>query len=103
MFVAMGLSAVFPVFHGVMLFGIHNMQERMGLYWLLLQGVFYITGAGLYGVSIYAQKLFNHDLTESRRASPKDNGQEPSTYGEVLIRFFMSWWLWRPRHTCMDY
>jgi adiponectin receptor len=52
MFVAMGLSAVFPVIHGVILFGISSMQERMGLYWLLLQGVFYITGAGLYGVSI---------------------------------------------------
>jgi adiponectin receptor len=50
MFVAMGLSAVFPVFHGLILYGIKNMQERIGLYWMLLQGVFYITGAGLYAV-----------------------------------------------------
>ncbi|EPE25059.1 hypothetical protein GLAREA_11640 [Glarea lozoyensis ATCC 20868] len=49
MFVAMGLSAIVPVFHGLTIYGISNMQERMGLSWLLLQGVFYITGAGLYG------------------------------------------------------
>jgi adiponectin receptor len=52
MFVAMGLSAVFPVIHGLQLYGFKQMQERIGLSWLILQGVLYIAGAGIYAVSI---------------------------------------------------
>lgn len=48
MFVAMGLSAVFPVLHGVELYGIAEMRDRIGLTWLVLQGFLYILGAGLY-------------------------------------------------------
>ena len=50
MFVAMGLSAVFPVVHGLWLYGFAQMNHRIGLPWLVLQGVLYITGAGLYAV-----------------------------------------------------
>ena len=50
MFVAMGLSAIFPVFHGLNLYGIGAMNEMIGLSWLVLQGVLYILGAGLYAV-----------------------------------------------------
>jgi len=51
MFVLMGLSALFPVFHGVELYGIQDMRSRIGLTWLVLQGFLYILGAGLYAVS----------------------------------------------------
>lgn len=51
MFVAMGLSAVFPVLHGLELYGIKQMQGRIGLTWLVLEGFLYILGAGLYAVS----------------------------------------------------
>lgn len=51
MFVAMGLSAVFPVLHGLILFGILQMNSQIGLAWLLLQGLLYILGAGIYTVS----------------------------------------------------
>jgi predicted membrane channel-forming protein YqfA (hemolysin III family) len=51
MFVAMGLSAVFPVLHGLELYGIKQMRDRIGLTWLVLQGFLYILGAGLYAVS----------------------------------------------------
>jgi predicted membrane channel-forming protein YqfA (hemolysin III family) len=51
MFVLMGLSAVFPVFHGLELYGFKDMQDRIGLVWMLLQGLLYILGAGLYAVS----------------------------------------------------
>jgi predicted membrane channel-forming protein YqfA (hemolysin III family) len=51
MFVAMGLSAIFPVLHGLELYGIDEMQDRIGLTWLVLQGFLYILGAGLYAVS----------------------------------------------------
>lgn len=48
MFVLMGLSAVFPVFHGLELYGYEDMQDRIGLNWMVFQGFLYILGAGLY-------------------------------------------------------
>lgn len=51
MFIAMGLSAIFPVMHGMQMYGIHEMRERIGLFPLLGQGALYILGAGLYAVS----------------------------------------------------
>jgi len=44
----MGLSAVFPVFHGLKLYGLAQMRLQMGLVWLVLQGVLYLGGAGIY-------------------------------------------------------
>jgi adiponectin receptor len=44
----MGLSAVIPVLHGLIIFGYKNLTKTIGLNWLVLQGVLYITGAGLY-------------------------------------------------------
>lgn len=58
MFVAMGLSAVFPVLHGVEMYGIAQMQGRIGLTWLLLQGFLYILGAGLYAVCVLLISCF---------------------------------------------
>ncbi len=51
MFVAMGLSAIFPVIHGVSMYGVQQMNRQIGLFWLCLQGVLYILGAGIYAVS----------------------------------------------------
>lgn len=52
MFVSMGLSAVFPVLHGLQLFGMEQMRRQIGLEWLLLQGFLYILGAGIYAVRV---------------------------------------------------
>jgi adiponectin receptor len=51
MFVAMGLSAIFPVLHGLRLYGVTQMREQIGLSWLVLQAGLYILGAGIYAVS----------------------------------------------------
>lgn len=51
MFVAMGLSAVFPVLHGLRLYGVAQMNRQIGLSWLVGQGALYILGAGIYAVS----------------------------------------------------
>jgi predicted membrane channel-forming protein YqfA (hemolysin III family) len=51
MFVAMGLSAVVPVFHGIRVFGVEQLNQQMGLSWLVTQGFLYILGAGIYAVS----------------------------------------------------
>ena len=51
MFVAYGLCAVFPVFHGLRLYGYEMMKQSIGLHWVVLQGFLYIFGAGIYAVS----------------------------------------------------
>jgi adiponectin receptor len=52
MFVSMGLSAVFPVIHGLRKYGIEQMTRQIGLGWLLLQGSLYILGAGIYAARV---------------------------------------------------
>ncbi len=47
----MGLSALFPVCHGLEMYGYEEMVDRIGLNWLVIQGFLYILGAGLYAVS----------------------------------------------------
>ena len=92
----MGLSAVFPVLHGLKVYGIEKMNDQIGLTWLVGQGVLYILGAGIYAVSqdlltsYTAVKRF-HTHKGSRLESLNDGGQEDSMFGEVLIKFFMFW------------
>ncbi len=52
MFVALGLSAVFPVLHGLKLYGLQQMHKQIGLSWLVLQGALYIAGASIYAARI---------------------------------------------------
>ncbi|GAB7346544.1 hypothetical protein MBLNU457_5223t1 [Dothideomycetes sp. NU457] len=52
MFVAMGLSAVAPVVHGLTIYGYEQLNKQMGLNWVVLMGLLYITGAGLYAARI---------------------------------------------------
>jgi len=52
MFVLMGLSAVFPVLHGIRLYGVEHMRKSIGLDWVLLQGALYIAGAAIYAARI---------------------------------------------------
>ncbi len=52
MFVTMGLSAVLPVCHGLWLYGVHELENRIGLSWLVLQGALYVSGAAIYAARI---------------------------------------------------
>ena len=52
MFVAMGLSAVGPVIHGLRFYGLDEMEDRMGLTWVVVQGATYILGAIIYAMRI---------------------------------------------------
>ncbi|GAA6032795.1 hypothetical protein JCM8097_000792 [Rhodosporidiobolus ruineniae] len=47
-FIAMGLSAVFPVGHGVVRYGLEGASVAISLPWLVLGGALYIAGALLY-------------------------------------------------------
>ena len=66
MFVAMGLSAIFPVLHGIELYGINEMRDRIGLTWLVLQGFLYILGASLYAVSLLRSPVEQSNFSKER-------------------------------------
>lgn len=57
MFVIFGLSAVLPLFYGLAAYGYKETCAKIGFNWVLLEGVFYITGASLYGLR-YPEKSF---------------------------------------------
>ena len=97
MFVLMGLSAVFPVLHGIELYGVHEMRDRIGLTWLVLQGFLYILGAGLYAVSHFKSRAGTNSNIP-RHDSPNESGQVLSIYGEALIRSSMYLLSWQQHH-----
>ncbi|KAH9919822.1 hemolysin-III related-domain-containing protein [Fomitopsis serialis] len=47
-FIALGLSAVFPVAHGFFVHGLQKLWTEMGFGWLIASGALYISGALLY-------------------------------------------------------
>ena len=50
MFVLFGLSAILPLAYGLKNYGYEETTKKIGLNWVLLEGVFYISGATLYGL-----------------------------------------------------
>lgn len=52
MFVGMGMSAIFPVVHGLVLYGTGQMVRQIGLWWVLLQGFLYTLGAAIYAARV---------------------------------------------------
>lgn len=50
LFVVFGLSAVLPIFTGIWYYGYREAYIRIQLPWIVLEGVFYIFGAFLYGI-----------------------------------------------------
>jgi len=61
MFVALGLSAVLPIAHAMHLHSLSKLDELMGLRWVVLQGILYISGAAIYAVRRLI-KLSTHKL-----------------------------------------
>lgn len=107
MFVLMGLSAVFPVLHGVEMYGVQDMRERIGLIWLVLQGALYILGAGLYAVRCPSTIFVLLDMGDlliilSRLDGLNVHGLELLISGEAHIKYFMCWLSWLPGPICMD-
>jgi adiponectin receptor len=71
MFVAMGASAVIPVLHGISLFGVTQLERQMGLSWLVLQGVLYVSGAAIYAVSTVSARYCQIVLIETQARFPE--------------------------------
>ena len=70
MFVALGLSAIFPIVHGLAIYGHEQLKQSVGLYWAVLQGFLYILGAAIYAVR-------NNPTSQSpfiARLIPRDTG-----------------------------
>jgi len=91
MFVAMGLSAVIPVLHGVRKYGAAQMGKQIGLSWLVGQGMLYIAGAAIYAVSSF---IFDEvscsqvwTLTSCRLECQSAGIQAGSTSSAALTRY----------------
>ncbi|KAJ4300555.1 hypothetical protein N0V88_003233 [Collariella sp. IMI 366227] len=56
MFVGLGLSGVVPILHALTFSTYRELDERMGLSWVILQGGLYIFGAFLYAVRFPERK-----------------------------------------------
>ena len=78
MFIAMGLSAIFPVLHGLEMYGIRQMNRQIGLFWLVLQGFLYILGACIYVVRKPKGLLVNQ--CDIRRLT-----ESPGTYTRAIL------------------
>lgn len=91
MFVAMGLSALLPVLHGVQMYGAGEMRDRIGLTWMVLEGVLYILGAGLYAVR-RAHIASRMSAEIHRLDGPRDHPQARMISGGAHISFFMCLW-----------
>jgi len=48
----MGLSGVIPIIHGLRLFGVSELDNRIGVRWLVLEGISYIVGAAIYAARV---------------------------------------------------
>lgn len=98
MFVSMGLSAIFPVLHGLWLYGTVQMRKQIGLSWLVLQGVLYIFGACVYAVifSSTSRRLCTRSNMIHRFACLKSGFPADTIYGATRIRSSTYWWSWLP-------
>lgn len=90
MFVAMGLSAIVPIIHGVRLYGTAQMAPLIGLPWLVSQGALYILGAAIYAVSLASRMLFsiNRLLTHVIGQNPRAFQTRPFRYRGKLTPDF---------------
>ncbi|KAF2843419.1 HlyIII-domain-containing protein [Patellaria atrata CBS 101060] len=52
MFLLMGHSGILPVLHSIWLHGLNVTNQRIGLFWMVLQGLMYTLGAGLYATRV---------------------------------------------------
>jgi adiponectin receptor len=48
----MGLSSVFPVFHGLCMYGFKALDQQMGIRWVMMEGFLYVVGAVIYAARV---------------------------------------------------
>lgn len=98
MFVGLGLSGVMPILYMLATeFTYAELDERMGLNWVILQGALYIFGAFLYAVRLLLF-LFpsTHPLTHTRLDGPNAGGLVPLTSGAAPTKSSTSSSSWPP-------
>ncbi|CAG8583481.1 11084_t:CDS:2 [Racocetra persica] len=52
LFISMGLSAIIPLIHALIIYGVELSVNVISLNWMVVMGAFYITGALIYGARI---------------------------------------------------
>ena len=87
MFVAMGLSALVPVLHGLRIYGLEQLEKQIGLSWLVLEGVLYILGAAIYAVGV-SLAFSQSSLMPSRCERPSAGTPAPSTWLAARTKSF---------------
>lgn len=104
MFVGLGVSGVVPILHILITdYDYRQLNDLMGLNWVLFQGALYIFGAFLYAVRTTSPALLRVSIanTECRLVGRNGGLQAPSISGGALTRYSTSA-LSSPRHrTCM--
>jgi len=102
MFVGLGVSGVVPVIHGMRLYGLEHMNQRMGLSWVLLQGFLYILGAFIYAASLLPLGSCWGARAADRRRSGGRSASCPggSTSGAAPTRYSTSSCFSQPPRTC---
>lgn len=58
----MGLTAVASITNGLWLYGIHKMYQRVGLSWLMVQGILYLLGPVIYVASFETLQTTDSEL-----------------------------------------
>lgn len=102
MFVGLGASGVVPMLHGLQMYGFKDMNERMSLALVVLQGLIYMFGAFLYAVcsfpSLIPVQFHTHPLSiptpcscrlhsdGPRPAGPRERSPGSSTSGVAPTR-----------------
>jgi predicted membrane channel-forming protein YqfA (hemolysin III family) len=79
MFLAMGMSGVLPMTHAALQFGIPQARRQMGWAWYVGEGIFYVSGAAIYAVSIMCQFFLNPARNEPPDADNYCIGKNPGT------------------------
>jgi len=103
MFVGLGTSGVVPILHILATeYSYSQLNDIMGLNWVLLQGFLYVFGAFLYAVRALIQHSWVSILinTKPRPGGRSASFQDLSTYWGALTRYFMSVCCWQPVRTC---
>ena len=103
MFVGLGTSGVVPILHILATeYSYSQLNDIMGLNWVLLQGVLYVFGAFLYAVRPLSQYTCVSILidTKPRPGGRSASFQDLSTYWGALTRYSMSVCCWQPVLTC---
>ncbi|CAI5757920.1 unnamed protein product [Candida verbasci] len=106
MFILFGLSGVLPILNSVYMFGFQITRERSGLIWLILEGVFYISGALLYAMRVPERFTHIDESEEELLNDPKAGMFDIFGHSHQIFHVFVviaAYCHWRALIECYHY